>query len=298
MGPVWEANHVWLIFLIVLLFTCFPGAFSALSIALFIPFHLILVGIILRGAAFVFRAHGPMPPNVFSGWEHAFGSASVFTPVLLGACLGAISNGQLRVRGSLPLPGSEWAWLDPLALAIGVLALALCAYLAATYLTLETSGELREDFRRRALGAWFATGLWSIGTLLLTYSEAPRLWEGLTSARAGPVVIAGILLAPASGLAMWRRHFRWARALGVGQIVLLIVGWALAQWPYLIAPDVVLADAAAPPAILQFVLWTLIPGLGLLIPSLWLLVSVFKGGILAAMRDPHESPSGIGSSPG
>jgi cytochrome d ubiquinol oxidase subunit II len=97
---------------------------------------------------------------------------------------------------------------------------------------------------------------------------------------------------------MWRRHFRWARALGVGQIVLLIVGWALAQWPYLIAPDVVLADAAAPPAILQFVLWTLIPGLGLLIPSLWLLVSVFKGGILAAMRDPHESPSGIGSSPG
>jgi cytochrome bd ubiquinol oxidase subunit II len=145
------------------------------------------------------------------------------------------------------------------------------------YLTLETVGEVREDFRRRALAVWLAAGALSIWTLLLTHAEAPRLWTGLTSARAAPAVAVGILLAPASALAMWRRQFQLARLLGAGQVVLLLVGWALAQWPYVIYPDVTLTGSAAPSATLRFVLWTLIPGLGLLLPSLWLLFAVFKG---------------------
>jgi cytochrome bd ubiquinol oxidase subunit II len=276
MGPVWEANHVWLIFLIVLLFTCFPTAFATLSVAFFAPFHLVLLGIVLRGAAFVFRAYGYATTGLGLSWGHVFGGASTITPFLLGACLGAVSNGHLRTDGVGVAPGSEWAWLDPLALAIGALTLALCGYLAAVYLTLETEDELREAFRRRALGVWLVAGMLSVGTLLLTYFEAPRLWEGLTSARAAPVVMAGVLLAPASALAMWLRRFRMARLLGAGQVMLLLVGWALAQWPYIIYPDVTLTGAAAPSATLGFVLWTLVPGLGLLLPSLWLLFAVFK----------------------
>jgi cytochrome d ubiquinol oxidase subunit II len=277
MGPVWEANHVWLIFLIVLLFSCFPAAFAALSVAFFAPFHLVLIGIVLRGAAFVFRAYGYATAGAGISWGHIFGGASVITPFLLGACLGAVSNGHIRVEGGIVTADSAWAWLDPLALATGALSLALCAYLAAVYLTLETEGDLRDDFRKRALGVWLVAGVLSIGTLLLTYQEAPRLWEGLTSARAAPAVLLGIILAPASALAMLRRRYGLARILSAGQVVLLLVGWALAQWPYIIYPDITLTGAASPPATLRFVLWTLVPGLGLLLPSLWLLFAVFKG---------------------
>lgn len=283
MGPVWEANHVWLIFLIVILFTAFPSAYAALSVALFWPFHLVLAGIVLRGAAFVFRAHGYAPAGAPLNWGRVFGAASVITPLLLGACLGAISTGAIRVEDGLVTAGSAWAWLAAFPLATGLLALALCAYLAAVYLTLETVGALREDFRRRALGAWLVGGVLSLGTLLLTATEAPRLWQGLTGLPALPVVAAGVLLAPASGLAVWRRRFGSARVLAAGQVVLLLSGWALAQWPYIIYPDMTLVGSAAPPATLGLLLWTLPFGLAVLLPSLWFLFAVFKG------RNPSAS---------
>src|SRR5688572_25677391 len=158
MGPVWEANHVWLIFVIVILFTAFPPAYAALSIALFVPFHLVLLGIVLRGAAFVFRAYahrtGAAGPGE-RGWGVVFGAASVVTPLLLGMSLGAVSTGKIRVQGNTV--AAEGAWTAPVALAMGLLALALCAYLAAVYLANETNGELREDFRSRALWAGTVT---------------------------------------------------------------------------------------------------------------------------------------------
>lgn len=274
MGPVWEANHVWLIFVIVLLFTAFPAAFAALSVAFFVPFHLVLLGIVLRGAAFVFRAHGKLVAPALLDWGRVFGVASALTPFLLGVCLGAISNGQVRVVGGV-VTVTWWAGLFPLA--TGALALALCAYLAAVYLALETDGELREAFRRRALLVWLVAGALSLGTLALAAFEAPRLWDRLTGLPAAPVPALGIALAPASAVALWGRRLAWARALAVGQVILLLAGWALAQWPYVLFPDVTLVGAAAPAATLTFVLWTLPFGLGLLLPSLWLLFAVFKG---------------------
>src|SRR5437879_7448512 len=113
MGPVWEANHVWLIFLIVILFTAFPSAFAALSVALFIPFHLLLLGIILRGAAFVFRAHGAEEAGPQVVWARAFGSASIIAPILLGMCLGAVSAGEIRVVNGQVRVDSVTAWLTP-----------------------------------------------------------------------------------------------------------------------------------------------------------------------------------------
>ncbi len=295
MGPVWEANHVWLIFIIVVLFTAFPPAFAAMNVALFWPLHLVLVGIVLRGAAFVFRAHGHEAAGAPLDWGRVFGAASVVTPVLLGSCLGAISAGHLRVTNGTVAPGGEMAWLAPFPLAVGLLALAVCAYLAAVYVTLETEGPLREDFRRKGLEAWLVGGVISMGTLLLARTEAPRLWEALTTLPTGLVVVAGVLLAPASGLALSRRRFVRARVFAAGQVVLLLSGWAMAQWPFLVYPDLTVADSAAPAATLRAVLWVVPIGMLLLVPSLWYLFAVFKGENPAAQRGPqHDSRNEAG----
>jgi cytochrome bd ubiquinol oxidase subunit II len=276
-GPVWEANHVWLIFVIVLLFTAFPAAFAALSIAFFVPFHLVLIGIVLRGAGFIFRAHGARAVEVPSRWGSAFGAASAMTPFLLGSCLGAVSTGRIRIMEGQVLADPFGPWLGPFALVCGALGLAVCAYLAAVYLTLETDGELRADFRRRALLCWLVAGAISVGVLGLAYAEAPRLWEALVTLRAAPVLGSALVLAVLSGISLLWGHYRIARVIAAGQVVLLLAGWALAQWPYLIYPDLTLHDAAAPQATLRALLITLPFGLGLVLPSLWFLFAVFKG---------------------
>ena len=287
MGPVWEANHVWLIFVIVIIFSAFPIAYGALSVALFAPLHLVLLGIILRGASFVFRAYSPQSgralpdaqPDAQPGrsWGAVFGAASVITPVLLGMCLGAVSAGTLRIRaGDVAITGTP-PWLTPVAWAIGALALALCAYLAAVFLANETAGALREDFRRRALLSGTAVVALSALALPLVRSQAPHLWQGLVGGRGTAVFVVGVIAALASGWFLRVRRHRLARISAVIQIAALVAGWALAQYPYLIYPDLTLADAAAPHAVLRFVLWSTPVGMALLLPSLWYLFRVFKG---------------------
>jgi len=275
-GPVWEANHVWLIFLVVLSFTCFPAVYAAASTALFWPLHLVLIGIVLRGAAFVFRAYGSDSAQGRAAWGTIFGAASSLTPVLLGMCLGAISTGGIRGDAGTLQPGSGTAWLGLLPFAIGVLALLLCAYLAAVYLAWESDGQLQEDFRTRALVTWLLAGIVSVATIFVAQADAPRLWQRLLQPPALFFVLAGGALAPASFVALWRRRFRWSRILGAGQVIALLLGWAAAQWPYLIYPDFTVFTSAADPATLRFTLWTLPFGLGLLVPSLWFLFRVFK----------------------
>jgi len=280
-GPVWEANHVWLIFVVVLAFTCFPTVYAAASTALFWPLHLVLIGIVLRGAAFVFRSYGSDSAPGRAAWGTIFGAASSLTPVLLGMCLGAISTGGIRADATVVQPGSGTAWLGLLPMAIGVLAMLLCAYLAAVYLAWESDGQLQDDFRSRALVTWLLAGVVSVATIFVAQADAPRLWQRLLQPPAVHFVLAGGALAPASFVALWRRHFRWARILGAGQVVALLLGWAAGQWPYLIYPDFSVIASAADPATLRFTAWTLPIGLGALLPSLWLLFRVFK-----ARREP------------
>jgi cytochrome d ubiquinol oxidase subunit II len=288
MGPVWEANHVWLIFVIVLLFTAFPPAFAALSVGLFVPFHLVLLGIILRGAAFVFRAYSPESARALGPgpggrrWGAVFGAASVITPVLLGMCLGAVSSGGLRVAGGVVRVEGTPPWLAPISLAMGAFALATCAYVAAVYLANETEGPLREDFRTRALWAGTATVALSVLVLPLLRAQAQHLWDGLSSPRAAPVIAAGVAAALLSGWALRARRFRLARTATVAQVACLLGGWGIAQYPYIVYPDLTVGGAAGHPATLRFVLWTLPLGMGLLLPSLWYLFRVFKGEHLGA----------------
>lgn len=280
MGPVWEANHVWLIFVIVLLFTAFPSAYGALSTGLFIPFHIVLLGIIARGAAFVFRAYSPRAAGEASSphakrWGVIFGVASVVTPVVLGMCLGAVSSGAMRVDAA-GVHFTQTPWLAPVSLAIGALALAQCAYLAAVFLTLETDGRLRDDFRTRALLAGTAVVALSAALVPLLRQEAEHLWHGLVGGPGLFALIPGVAAALLSGWALRGRRYRLARAAAVAQIACLVAGWAAAQYPFIVYPDVTLANAAGPQATLLFVLYSTPPGMALLLPSLWYLFRVFK----------------------
>lgn len=287
MGPVWEANHVWLIFLLVILFTGFPVAFAVLSEAFFIPFHLLLVGIILRGAAFVFRAHGSEQAGPQRVWARAFGSASIISPVLLGMCLGAVSAGEIRVVNGQVQANYLGAWLTPMSWACGALALALFAYLASIYLTVETRGNqpLQEDFRTRTLISGGVVVAIAVILLPLLVVEAPRLAENLISLRALPILLAGAALALISLWAVLTRRYRIARVTAVGEVIMLLWGWALAQWPYIIYPDMTFEQAAAPGPTLSFLLFTAPVGALLLVPSLALLFSVFKGNNPEARRE-------------
>jgi cytochrome d ubiquinol oxidase subunit II len=250
-----------------------------LSVTFFVPLHLALVGIILRGAAFVFRAHGATVerPNPF--WTQLFGAASAFTPLILGLCLAAITSGRLRFTpgARMGVSGFWEPWLSPFAWSLGLFALAICAYLAAVYLTLETEGELQEDFRRRALGAGVAMAALAVLTLGVAWWDAPRFWSQMLQPRAAPVLAGAGLLGLASTAAVLRRGYARARIAAAGQVVLVVLGWGIAQHPYLIYPDFPLSASAAPEPTLRMVLWSLVPGGLLLGPSLWLLFRVFKG---------------------
>jgi cytochrome d ubiquinol oxidase subunit II len=280
MGPVWESNHVWLIFVIVLLFTCFPKAYAAIAIALFIPLHLALAGIMLRGAAFVFRpkVHGEVREDgPLSMWGTAFGIASIVSPFLLGQAFGVVTEGGIRINefGRVE-PMAFPNWLSPYSVACGLLALSTCAYLAAVYLTVETEGELREDFRLRAIIAGTSTAGLSLMTLLFAWHEAHWFFSQLVSWKSLPVLAAGMACFGLSAWAVFGRRYRLSRYFAAGEIALLLIGWGLAQHPYLIYPDLTLSQAAAPRATIAFLLGTVPFGAMLLIPSLWLLFRVFK----------------------
>lgn len=265
MGPVWEANHVWLIFMITGLFTAFPAAFGMLSLDLYVPFTIALVGIVLRGASFAFRAHGREAVGGPSAWGVAFGTASVIAPFFLATGIGAVAVG---------LTSSSWA--APYSVLIGVFAVAMCAYLAATYLTVETEGTaLEADFRQRAVVAGLVAGILAVVCLALAPFAAPNLAHALLG-RGLPLVLLALINGPIALAAVWRSRPGIARVAVAGQVVLVLWAWAVGQWPYLIPPNVTIDAVAAPNSTLDALLVVIAAGMLLLVPSLAILFSVFK----------------------
>lgn len=278
-APIWEANHVWLILAVVLLFVCFPPAFARISVTLHIPLTLMLVGIVLRGSAFTFRSYDAQRDDVQRRWGLAFSWASILTPLLLGVAAGAIAAGGVPAEPAAAFrQGFIDPWLRPFPLAIGALALALCAYLAAVYLTVETDDPaLQEDFRLRAFVAGGAVFLAATASLVLARRDAPYIWAGLTGSRwALAYQLAVGILALVTFGALWRRQYRVARLTAPVQAALILWGWALCQYPYLLPPDLTIAGAAAPEVTLRLVLWALAAGFAVVVPSLAYLFRVFK----------------------
>ena len=275
MGPVWEANHVWLIFLLVGLFTAFPSVFASLSIALYLPFTIALLGIILRGAAFTFQTHGYEAAAELAPWGVAFGAASIIAPAFLGAALAAVAVGAVRASAG---PSVTTGWVSWLAADLALLAVALCAYLAATYLMVETEDDppLQADFRRRALGAAIVSGVLALIGLVLAWRQAPLLWSALTGRGVWLLLIA-LINGPIAAFAVWRRSPRVARVAVAAQIVFVLWAWAIGQWPALVPPDFTIHGSAAQETVLQALAITIAVGSLVLLPSLWVLFRVFKG---------------------
>ena len=280
-APIWEANHVWLIVIVVLLFVAFPVAFAAISTALHIPLTLMLIGIVLRGSAFVFRTYDIQSDTRHRQWSRVFAIASAITPMMLGVTLGAVASGTIRVDMETRLVDTNFisAWLAPFPFAIGLFTLTLCALLAAVYLTLETDDpKLQADFRQRALIAAVSVGAMAGVSFILSAEGAPAIRRGLGSASWSiPFHILTGAVALWAIWTIWNRQFRLARILVPIQVTLIVFGWGLAQYPYLVTPDLTFSNTAAPDAVLRPILIVLGVGGVLLVPAFWYLYAVFKG---------------------
>lgn len=277
-GPVWEVNHIWLIVGLVLMFAGFPRAYAALSVALHVPLTLLVLGIVFRGAAFTFRAYDTRGDAVERRWGVIFSGASVVAPLLLGMCVGAVASGDIRVEGHVVVSGFFAAWLSPFAVAVGLLTLGLFAFLAAVYLTHEApTPELREDFRRRALGAGALVFALAFAVLLLARGGAPRVWAGLLHAPFALALHAGTAVAAVAAFALlWTRRFRAARVAAATQVGLIVLGWAASQHPYLVEPNLTLRSTAAAPEVQRLLLVALVVGALIVLPSIVLLFRVFQ----------------------
>jgi cytochrome bd ubiquinol oxidase subunit II len=277
-SPVWEANHVWLILVIVILFTAFPPAFAVIATALHIPITLMLIGIVLRGTAFTFRTYDVQRDDVQRRWGLVFSIASIITPILLGTILGAIASGTIRVQDGRVVTGFTVSWFAPFPFSVGFFALSLFAFLAAVYLTVEArERELQEDFRWRALLSGVIVGLFALTVFILAKTGAPTVRAGISrSWWALGLHLFTAIFATSAFIALWTRRYRMARFCAAAQVTLILLGWAFAQFPNLVEPDITISSAAAPALTLELLLAALVVGALVLFPSYYYLFRIFK----------------------
>jgi len=270
-APVWEANHTWLVFDLVILWTAFSPAFAAIMSTLFVPLTLAAFGIVCRGAAFAF---GPAAEGL--GGRRIVGAifaiASVVTPFFLGAAGGAIASGRVPAGNAAGDPFSSW--LTPTSALVGILAIAVCAYLAAVFLVADArrigSQPLEAYFRRRATSAAIVAGGVAVAGIWILSSDAPILANELIR-RGWPLILASGALGTAALVQLWRGDARGTRALAVGAVVTVIWGWGVAQYPDVLPGALSLNDAASPGATLDALAIVVLVAALLIAPSLGLL---------------------------
>ncbi len=284
-GPVWEVNHVWLIFVLAGLLAAFPPAVSAIGVGLYLPLLLAGLGIVFRGSGFAFAHAGP--GSWQRAWGRVFGIASLVTPFFLGAAAAAAGTGRIRVRGGVVAAGAISAWTSPLSIVVGLLVVAMCSYLAAAYLIVEAHGrgqaDLEEVFRRRAIVTAIVAGALAAAGLVVARADAPVLWRGML--RRGWVAVGISGLAGAGSLAaLAARRYQVARLAAAIAVAAVVVGFGASLWPSLVVPDVSIAGAAAPVATLRAVFFGYVIGGALLVPAFAVLFRVFKSP--EAMRAP------------
>lgn len=268
LGPVWEANHVWLIFVLVLLWSGFPRPFATIMRELAIPFWLVGLGIVLRGSGFAFRKFAPslraarLAGIVFAG-------SSIFTPFFLGAIAGAIASG--RVGAGIT---DEVIWLSPTSLLGGVLATGTCAFLAAVFLTEEAersgNSELTEELRLHSLISGSITGLISIFGVFVLAADAPTLFDGLIG-RGSPEIFVAAIAGSATMVLLAQGYTKPARIAAVIAVATVVIGWGFAQYPWLLVDNVTIAEGAGHPATLTALLIAAAIATVLVVPALVLL---------------------------
>lgn len=276
--PVWEANHVWLVLVVVLLFAGFPSAFAAITTALNIPLTVLIVGIVMRGSAFVFRAYHTGDYRTQRRWGLIFAIASTVTPICLGVVVGAISSGRVLVKEGVSVNGFLTPWLGTFPLIVGLFALSLFVFLAAVYLTVEAREPvLQEDFRRRALVSGVVVAAMALGTFLAARTGAPDIYARLLRPSLVWIVQgATASYAIAALVALLKRKYKVARIAAMLQVGLILWGWGLSQFPFFLQGEMTVSDAAAAPPVLWALIGATIAGLLVLFPSLGYLMQLFK----------------------
>ncbi|MGY1602318.1 cytochrome d ubiquinol oxidase subunit II [Geodermatophilus sp. SYSU D00815] len=279
LGPVWEANHVWLIFCLVMLWTGFPSAFAAITTTLYVPLGLAALGIVARGAGFAFRSV-MVRTDQQRVTGAAFAVSSVLTPFFFGTVAGGIASGRVPAAGGGDPVGS---WLNPTSLLGGVLAVAACAYLAAVFLVAEA--RRRDDpglegyFRNRAWLAGGVCGALALAGIWVLAADAPRLFDGLLG-RGLPLVLASGLAGLAALVLLRRAAPRLVQALAVLAVAAVVVGWGVAQYPYLLGTRLPIAEAAAPAPTLWALTVVAAVALVLVVPAMALLFTLAQRGRL------------------
>jgi cytochrome d ubiquinol oxidase subunit II len=281
-GPIWEANHVWLIYVLVFWWTAFPATFAAATTTLYVPLALALLGIVLRGASFAFRKYAASMRQA-QAFGVIFATSSILAPFFLGTVAGAIASGRVPAAGhGDPLT----SWLHPTALVGGMLAVGTCAFLAGVFLTADAarSGhtQLSERLRRGSFAVAVVTGAIVVAGLLPVRADAPTLSEGLLGRGAGLVgvsVASGVLTL----WALWRRHLALARVTAASAVVAVVLGWGLAQYPWLLVDEVTIPAAAGAPATQRALLVVTALAAILVLPPL--------GYLLWLTQQPEDQPA-------
>jgi len=279
-GPVWEANHVWLVFVLVTLWTGFPDAFAPIMSTMYIPLTLAAIGIILRGAAFAFRkeAQALGARRVFGA---VFASSSVITPYFLGAVAGGVASGRVPPGDDT---GDVWtSWINPTSVLGGVMAVVVCAFLAAVYLCADADRRGQPDmvraFRARAVGSGVAAGAVALVGVLVLRADAEELFHGLTR-RGAPLIVASGLGGLATIVLVRKGYYARARVTSAVAVVAVIWGWAAGQYPNMLEPALTIDAAAGARTTLTAMLAVLGIGALLLAPALgYLFVLVQRGAL-------------------
>ncbi len=279
-GPVWEANHVWLIFVLMILWSAFPSAFAGMCRVVMLPLLLTLVGIIFRGAAYAFRSIYEQVPGSRQRWEVIFSSASIAAPFFMGAAIGTIAGDNPEVTADGSFHG-DWltGWIRPESIYFGAFAVGICAFMAAVFLNRETSlngdVELSERWQRRALWSGVITGAMAMGGLVAAWLAMPELWKGML--RIGWIAVAASMVCGLATILLVRAgRASLAAATACITVAAVLAGWGLSQYPLLVAPNVTIAGSAAPDRVQWILLVSIAIGMSLVAPSLWWLLRVFK----------------------
>jgi cytochrome bd ubiquinol oxidase subunit II len=293
-APVWEANHVWLIFILVVLWTGFSEAFASIMLTLFVPLTIAALGIVLRGSGFAFRksARTTRYQRIFGG---AFAIPSLIVPFCMGAVVGAIASGRVPAGG---VAGDPWdSWMNPTSILGGVLAVTVAAYLATVYMTLDAhrlaDDSMVEYFRRRAVVTAVIAGIVAFVGIFVLRSDARYVYDGLVT-RALPVVIVSGLLGTVSLILLVRKtHLAVGRITAVGAVATIVIAWGVAQWDYLLPESLTIEDAAAPSGTLGALVVAVILAVIILGPSFFWLYRLDQQGLLPGEGVPDDRTGSV-----
>jgi len=287
MAPVWEANHVWLIFVLVVCWTAYPDVFASLFSTLWIPLLLAAIGIVLRATSYVVGGEADRPAII---WIST--ASSLLTPFFLGTVIGAIAGGRVPLGNAAGDPITSW--VNPVSFTIGILAVVFCAYLAAVYLAADAnrSGEqgLADAFRTRGIAAGVVSGLVAVGGLLVMGADDATIYDGLVSGDGLIAIVISGLAGIGAILLLAGRRFTGARIAAALATAAVVAGWGLAQSPDIL-PGLTIDEAAAPDNVIIALLFAIGIGLLVLVPSIVLLYGLVLEGRFDS-DDPAASAAG------